>query len=128
MVSNLKEKVEALRCMSRFRLAEIKKQAERGEGPLAGLTRFEIAQVEKSYENMRTDGCLREDSELSLPKKKIAKAEANSISEEIREELRKELGVYLLDLVVVDETIDEVIQKVIKHHFEIIEFDESNIK
>lgn len=42
---DLIKKAESLKGISRFELAEIKKNAEQGEGLLAGLSRFEISCV-----------------------------------------------------------------------------------
>lgn len=42
---DLIKKAESLKKLSSFKLAEMKKLAEQGEGPLAGLSRFEISCV-----------------------------------------------------------------------------------
>lgn len=43
------------RNVSRFQLAQLNKKAERGEGELASLTRFERGQLKKLYENKREE-------------------------------------------------------------------------
>lgn len=40
---------------SRFQLAQLEKEAEQGKGKLAGLTRFEMAELTKLYERERLD-------------------------------------------------------------------------
>lgn len=50
---DLIEKAESLKGTSRFELAEIKKSAEQRKGPLAGLSRFEVACVIDLCEKQR---------------------------------------------------------------------------
>lgn len=40
---------------SPFQLAQLKKAAEQGEGELAGLTRFEMAELTRLYERKRQE-------------------------------------------------------------------------
>ncbi len=51
------KRVKSLQGLSRFQIAELKKQAEQGKGILSGLTRFEIAEVVNSYEKEREKRC-----------------------------------------------------------------------
>jgi hypothetical protein len=41
--------------VSRFQIAELQEKGLRGEGPMSGLTRFEMAQVEELYEQKRRE-------------------------------------------------------------------------
>lgn len=49
----LQEKAQSLLGISRFQLAQYKKKAEHGMGPLAGFTRFEIAEITRLFEKVR---------------------------------------------------------------------------
>lgn len=52
-ISDLNTIADQLRGVSRFQLAEYKREAEQNKGPLAGLTRWDIGQITRTYEHRR---------------------------------------------------------------------------